>query len=217
MDKTEELQKLEAELAADASLPLCGQANLVFGEGNIDCAVMFIGEAPGETEDRLKRPFVGRGGQLLDRMIESIGWKRSDVYITNIVKRRPPENRDPLPDEIAAYKPYLARQIEIINPRVIATLGRFSMNYFLPNAKISRDHGRAFSIDSRLVFPLFHPAYALRSQDIAMGQLAEDFKRLPKILSGELAPEVAEAFVSVMPPARKKTKEEDAPKQKGLF
>ncbi|HEX4104440.1 MAG TPA: uracil-DNA glycosylase, partial [Candidatus Paceibacterota bacterium] len=132
MNKTEELKKLQEELAAGA-LPL-REANLVFGEGNIDCAVMFIGEAPGETEDRLKRPFVGRGGQLLDRMIESIGWKRADVYITNIVKRRPPQNRDPLPEEIAAYTPYLTRQIQIIDPKVIVTLGRFAMNYFLPEA-----------------------------------------------------------------------------------
>src|SRR5258708_36834114 len=137
MDKAAELGKLEAEIAADASLPL-RESNLVFGEGNTDCEVMFIGEAPGLNEDRLKRPFVGRGGQLLDQMNTEIGWKRADVYITNIVKRRPPENRDPLPNEIEAYKPYLTRQIEIINPKIIVTLGRFSMTYFLPESKITR-------------------------------------------------------------------------------
>ena len=105
MDKLAELKKLEEEMV-NATLPL-RESNLVFGEGNIDCKVMFIGEAPGENEDRLKRPFVGRGGQLLDRMIEGIGWKRADVYITNIVKRRPPENRDPFPEELEAYRPYL--------------------------------------------------------------------------------------------------------------
>ena len=119
---------------------------------------MFVGEAPGQNEDRLKRPFVGRGGQLLDRMIESIGWKRADVYITNIVKRRPPDNRDPSPDEIAAYRPYLTRQIEIINPKVVVTLGRFAMNYFLPMAKITRDRGRGFLVDRRASFsPCFIP------------------------------------------------------------
>jgi len=213
MDKRAELQKLEQALM-DAPLPL-REANLVFGEGNIDCQVMFIGEAPGENEDRLKRPFVGRGGQLLDRMIESIGWKRADVYITNIVKRRPPDNRDPLPEEIEAYKPYLSRQIEIVNPKVVATLGRFSMNYFLPFAKISRDHGRIFIVDNRFVYPLFHPAAALRSQDVVMGQLAEDFKKLPKVLSGEIAPEIAAA--PMMPAARAEKKKRELPKQAGLF
>ena len=215
MEKLAELKKLEQEMT-DASLPL-REMNLVFGEGDIDCQVMFIGEAPGETEDRLKRPFVGRGGQLLDRMIESIGWKRADVYITNIVKRRPPDNRDPMPSEIEAYKPYLTRQIEIINPKVVATLGRFSMNYFLPLAKISRDHGRAFTVDGRFIFPLYHPAYALRSPIEAGGVLAEDFKKLPKILSGEIAPEIVEAFIPVMPPARAEKKKVEKPKQVGLF
>src|SRR5579871_5434326 len=99
-------------------------------------------------------------------MIAGIGWKRSDVYITNIVKRRPPENRDPLPGEIEAYQPYLTRQIAVIAPRVIATLGRFSMNYFLPEAKITRDHGKAFSVDGRIIFPIYHPAAALRSTEM---------------------------------------------------
>ncbi len=211
MDKRAELEKLEAEMAS-ADLPLM-PANLVFGEGNIDCEVMFIGEAPGENEDRLKRPFVGRGGQLLDTMIESIGWKRSDVYISNIVKRRPPANRDPLPEEIEAYKPFLARQIEIINPRIIATLGRFSMNYFLPLAKISRDHGRIFTVSGRFIYPLFHPAAALRSPIDVGGQLAEDFKKLPKVLAGEIAPEISAA--PKLPPAIEKKAEN--PKQPGLF
>ena len=184
-DKLAELKKLEAELQTDASLQLRDTANLVFGEGNIDCAVMFIGEAPGFHEDQQRRPFVGRGGQLLDQMIASIGWKRADTYITNIVKRRPPENRDPLPAEIAAYQPYLTRQIEIIDPRVIVTLGRFSMNYFMPLAKITRDHGRAFLVDNRIIYPVYHPAAALRSTTM-MNTFREDIKKLPSVLSGEL-------------------------------
>lgn len=210
MAKAEELKNLEAEMSADKSLPL-QESNLVFGEGNIDCDVMFIGEAPGMNEDRLKRPFVGRGGQLLDRMIASIGWKRENVYITNIVKRRPPDNRDPLPEEIEAYKPYLTRQIEIINPKIIVTLGRFSMNYFLPDAKITRDHGRVLRIGDRIIYPVYHPAAALRSTEM-MNVLREDFKKLPKILSGDFAVEIAPAITA---PAKKEKKEK--PKQAGLF
>jgi len=215
MDKRAELEKLEAEMAADVTLPL-RESNLVFGEGNIDCEVMFVGEAPGQNEDRLKRPFVGRGGQLLDRMIQSIGWQRPDVYITNIVKRRPPDNRDPSPEEIAAYRPYLARQIEIINPKAIATLGRFSMNYFLPLAKITRDRGRGFLVDGRLIFPLLHPAAALRSTQM-MQMLEEDFKKLPAVVRGEITAELPPSIV--IAPARKEEKPEkpEKPKQGKLF
>lgn len=212
MDKQAELRKLEQEMMANVNLPL-RESNLVFGEGNIDCDVMFIGEAPGMNEDRLKRPFVGRGGQLLDRMNASIGWKRENVYITNIVKRRPPENRDPLPDEIEAYKPYLTRQIEIIAPRIIVTLGRFSMNYFLPEAKITRDHGRTFNVDGRIIFPVFHPAAALRNPEM-MKLLAEDFQKLPKILKGEITSSIIlPAAMAVEPQKTKLTK----PKQGSLF
>jgi DNA polymerase len=202
-------------MAADVTLPL-RESNLVFGEGNIDCEVMFVGEAPGQNEDRLKRPFVGRGGQLLDRMIQSIGWQRPDVYITNIVKRRPPDNRDPSPEEIAAYRPYLARQIEIINPKAIATLGRFSMNYFLPLAKITRDRGRGFLVDGRLIFPLLHPAAALRSTQM-MQMLEEDFKKLPAVVRGEITAELPPSIV--IAPARKEEKPEkpEKPKQGKLF
>lgn len=168
-------------MAADKNLPL-DHANLVFGEGSINPRVMFIGEAPGETEDKLKRPFVGRAGKLLDKLIEELGWKREEVYITNIVKRRPPENRDPLPEEIAAYKPYLTEQIEIINPPLIATLGRFSMNYFLPEAKISRDQGKIFKIGGRFIYPLFHPAAALRSPETMGEALRQSFLKLPVVL-----------------------------------
>ncbi|MBI2052156.1 MAG: uracil-DNA glycosylase [Candidatus Sungbacteria bacterium] len=188
MDKVEQLKELEQELLNDSSLPL-REANLVFGEGDINCRVLFIGEAPGFHEDQQKRPFVGRSGQLLNKLIASVGWQREGVYITNIVKRRPPENRDPLPEEIAAYKPYLTRQIDIINPKVIATLGRFSMNFFLPEAKISRDQGKVFKWGKwdekgekgKFVVPLFHPAAALRSTQ-NLKALEDSFKRLPAIL-----------------------------------
>ena len=179
MDKKNKLAKLATEIAADRSLPL--SSNLVFGEGNLDALVLFIGEAPGYNEDIQKRPFVGRGGQLLNKILEAIGWKREDVYITNIVKRRPPENRDPLPDEIVAYQPYLTRQIEIINPPIIVTLGRFSMNYFLPEAKISRDHGKIFYINGRLVYPIYHPAAALRNPNM-MIEFQKDMKKLPSLV-----------------------------------
>jgi uracil-DNA glycosylase len=177
MGKTEELKKLEEAIAADESLQLM-ESNLVFGEGNPDAKVLFIGEAPGERENELRRPFVGRAGQLLDVLIGELGWRRADVYITNIVKRRPPGNRDPLPEEIAAYQPYLARQIEILQPAVIAPLGRFSMNYFLPAAKITRDQGKLFRSGKYFVFPLLHPAAALRGTG-AMNSLREAFKKLP--------------------------------------
>lgn len=182
MSKKADLSRLEQEAANDDALPLRG-SNLVFGEGSIDCDVMFIGEAPGRKEDELRRPFVGRSGQLLDKNLKKIGWKREDVYITNIVKRRPPENRDPSPEEIAAYKPYLTRQIEIIKPKVVVPLGRFSMNYFLPEAKISRDQGKTFSMGDYLLIPMFHPAAALRGTGV-MKKFEKTFLKLLKFTAG---------------------------------
>src|SRR3989338_1340236 len=146
MDKSALLEKLKQEMVTDQGLPLT-ESNLVFGEGDPDCRVLFIDEAPGFNEDREKRPFVGRAGQLLRKNIRDIGWQEKDVYITNIVKRRPPENRDPNEEEIGKYKPYLARQIEIIGPKIIVPLGRFSMNYFLPLAKITLDQGKLFKVE----------------------------------------------------------------------
>ena len=178
MTKAEELKSIEEEMARDESLPL-KESNLVFGEGNINCDALFIGEALGKREDELGRPFVGRAGQLLDKMIASVGWKREDVYITNIVNRRPPGNRDPFPEEIGAYKPYLTRQIQIIHPKIIATLGRFSMNYFLPDAKIMRDQGKLFRVENYFVYPILHPAAALRGNAM-MATFKESIKKLPK-------------------------------------
>lgn len=208
MPNSDNLKKLEQEMAADKSLPL--STNLVFGEGNPKAEVLFIGEAPGMNEDIEKRPFVGRGGRLLRECIRAAGSKEEDVYITNIVKRRPPENRDPLPEEIEAYKPYLARQIGIIAPKVIVTLGRFSMNYFLPAAKITKDQGKIFRFQNYCVTPMFHPAAALRNPNV-MQTFRETFMKLPRIIEkcGKL---LAEPAVN-----EKTVKKENAERQSVLF
>lgn len=169
-------------MEGDKSLPLIeDDINLVFGVGNPEADIVFIGEAPGFYENKAKEPFVGRAGQLLNKLFEKIKIPRSEVYITNIVKRRPPKNRDPLPQEIAVYKPYLAKELQIIKPKIIATLGRFSMNYFLPDAKISEGHGVIYKLKNTLIYPLYHPAAALRSTKI-LNALEEDFLKLPKML-----------------------------------
>lgn len=178
--KEEALHNLKLEMKKDESLPL-KESNLVFGEGSPEAEVVFIGEAPGYHENLKKRPFIGRAGKLLTVFVEGIGWRREDVYITNIVKRRPPENRDPSPEEIAAYVPYLIKQVETINPKIIAPLGRFSMNFFLPMGKISRDQGKVFWWEDKLVVPLYHPAAALRSTTVKE-ELKKSFVRLPMIL-----------------------------------
>ncbi len=221
MDKASELEKLEQEISGDGALPL-REANLVFGEGNPDSKIIFIGEAPGKNEDEQKRPFVGRAGKLLRQCIRDVGWKDEEVYITNIVKRRPPENRDPLPDEIAAYQPYLQRQLEIIKPKIIVALGRFSMNYFLPDAKISRDHGKIFRFDGFLMYPIYHPAAALRSTDMKE-EFEKNFRQLPKILekADELLAEKKTEKKTVQPfgSAYKQNppKEKEESKQEKLF
>ena len=138
------------------------------GEGNPDTEVVFVGEGPGFNEDREGRPFVGRAGDLLVKLLASIGWRRDDVFITNVVKCRPPENRDPLPDEIAACAPYLQRQLEVLDPAVVVTLGRYSMGRFMPGARISPAHGTVRQVDpatgasNALAFAMYHPAAALR-------------------------------------------------------
>jgi DNA polymerase len=180
MDKIAELDKLKQEIMKDKSLPL-QESNLVFGEGNPNCEALFIGEAPGFNEDAQKRPFVGRAGQLLRTNIRKLGWKEEDVYITNIVKRRPPDNRDPSEEEIEKYKPYLAKQIEIINPKIIVPLGRFSMNYFLSVGKIMRDQGKLFKVEKHFILPMLHPAAALRGNE-NMRIFKETFLKLPAVL-----------------------------------
>jgi len=193
--KRAKLKRLKAEIDARKDLPLT-EGNLVFGEGNPDCDVMFIGEAPGAEEDRCKVPFVGACGELLDEHLEKIDWKRSDVYISNIVKRRPPENRRPRRGEIEAYRPYLTREIEIINPKVVVTLGRFSTNCFLGDAKMKCVHGRAFNIDGRIILPVYHPGAALRSTEIR-NLFQADMEKVPKVVNGELKVEIPKAVTNL--------------------
>jgi len=152
------------------------------GEGPVDAEIMFIGEGPGFHENEQGRPFVGAAGSYLEELLAKINLKRTDVFITNVVKCRPPNNRDPLPDELAACSDYLERQIQGINPKVIVTLGRYSMARFLPNAKISEVHGQAYKIKGRLVVPMFHPAAALHQPSLKIS-VERDFARLPELIA----------------------------------
>jgi uracil-DNA glycosylase len=186
MTKEEQLQKLKLKMEADKNLPLRGTATqLVFGEGNPESKVYFLGEAPGRQEDKTGRPFVGRAGKLLDKLLPSIGLDRRQIYISNIVHFRPPENRDPQPEEIEAFAPYVDQEVEIINPKIVVTLGRFSMEKFLPGEKISQVHGQPQKIHwqgkSLTVIPMYHPAAALRNSAIAK-ELEKDFQIISKIL-----------------------------------
>jgi len=152
------------------------------GEGSSTAQVFFIGEGPGAEEDKQGRPFVGAAGRSLTQMIESVGWKREDVFIGNVVKHRPPDNRDPEPDEIDACYPYLERQLEIIKPKLIVLLGRHAMGRFLPsNFKISQEHGKLFRRNGRYLVPLYHPAAAMYQGSLKK-TLEADFKKLPKML-----------------------------------
>jgi len=152
------------------------------GEGPVDADIMFIGEGPGFHENEQGRPFVGAAGKYLDELLAKINLQRKDVFIGNVVKCRPPGNRDPLPDELAACSDYLERQIQVINPKVIVTLGRYSMARFLPNAKISIVHGQAFNIKGRLIVPMFHPAAALHQPSLKAA-VENDFLRLPELIN----------------------------------
>jgi len=149
------------------------------GEGAPDTEVVFVGEGPGFNEDREGRPFVGRAGDLLVKLLGSIGWRREDVFITNVVKCRPPDNRDPQPDEIAACAPFLRRQLEVLDPAVVVTLGRYSMATFMPGVRISQAHGTVRAIDpatgaaSATAFAMYHPAAALRTQAIERESYAD--------------------------------------------
>lgn len=155
--------------------------NGVPGAGSPNAEIMFIGEGPGFHEDKQGLPFVGRSGDYLNYLLNLIGLKREDVFIANVVKHRPPENRDPLPDEILACKPYLDRQIEIIHPLVIATLGRFSMARYFPNGKITQIHGQPRLEGGRAYIPLFHPAAVLRNPDLRSAMEA-DFKKILEVV-----------------------------------
>lgn len=184
MSAIETLQLIAQEVK---TCTLCGlhvgRTRAVPGEGPPDAKIMLIGEGPGYHEDRQGRPFVGPSGQFLDELLAMAGLKRSDVFVGNVVKCRPPQNRDPQPDEVATCtENYLFRQIEIIDPAVIVTLGRFSMNLFLPGEKISRIHGQPRTVGGRLIVPMLHPAAALH-QPQNRPLIEADFQRLPEILA----------------------------------
>ena len=152
------------------------------GEGPSNAAIMFIGEGPGFHENEQGRPFVGAAGKFLEELLAGISMQRTEVFITNVVKCRPPGNRDPLPDELDACAGYLERQIQAINPQVIVTLGRFSMARFLPNAKISSVHGQVMQVRGRWVVPMYHPAAALH-QAYLRPFIERDFARLPELIA----------------------------------
>lgn len=201
MSKAADLQALYQKLEAQApTLPLATTAtDIVPGEGNPEAEIMFIGEAPGENEAIQRRPFVGKSGQLFRKTLNATGITEKDVYISNIVKVRPPENRDPLPSEIEAYRPYLNQEIAIIKPLLIATLGRFSMAKFLANVKVSQVHGRLHKVEWQqqllYVLPLYHPAAALRAPKM-MQAFTDDLQKLPKIIQWIKAHQDTEKFKS---------------------
>lgn len=187
MSKQKTLEALNILMAASCTCALKYEATqAVPGEGNPDADILFIGEAPGKKEDELGVPFVGAAGKFLSEMLTTINLKREDIYITNVVKYRPPNNRDPLPDEIEACMPWLHEQIKIIQPKVIVTLGRHAMEHFIPGKKISEVHGQAFrrtfpDIGEQVFFSLYHPAAALYNGGMRQ-TLIEDFKKIPKVV-----------------------------------
>ena len=219
MDREERLARLaalESEIRQCTRCPLYrSRTNAVPGEGPVDAPIMFIGEGPGASEDRLGRPFVGPAGMLLESLLEQIGLTREDVYITNVVKCRPPGNRDPEPDEIAACKPFLQRQLKLVDPEVVVTLGRFAMERWLPNERITRAHDKAFRFGKRLIVPMFHPAAALRRPEW-QPDLERDFRQLPAFVD---AVRLLRQNASVPDNLQVKTvkDEEPPPTQLGLF
>jgi uracil-DNA glycosylase family 4 len=190
-----ELETLATEVAECTRCLLHrGRTRSVPGEGPGDAAIMFIGEAPGFHEDQQGRPFVGAAGQFLEELLESIGLRREDVFITNVIKCRPPGNRDPLPEEIEACKPYLDRQIELLQPKLVVTLGRFSMARAFPKARISRIHGQPRKVGGVIYYPMYHPAAALHQPSLRR-TVVEDMQRVPELIAQ--AGQIAE---SLLPP-----------------
>ena len=183
-----DLDALRDEIIASRVCPelAAGATQLVMGDGNPAADIVFIGEAPGRQEDEQGLPFVGASGRFLNEMLASAGMNREDVYITNIVKYRPPNNRDPLPEEKKAFWPYLLKQLQIIKPKIVVTLGRHSMEYFLPGQYISKIHGQPKRIqlgDHEIVIvPLYHPAAALYNGSMRQ-TLIDDFMRMPEIIA----------------------------------
>lgn len=192
------LQQIADEVRACTACRLHQSAmRAVPGEGPVDAKVMFIGEAPGFHEDRQGRPFVGAAGQFLEELLGLAGLRRSEVFIANVIKHRPPDNRDPLPDEIAACSQFLERQIAALNPLVIVTLGRFSMARWFPGEKISRIHGQPRWIEGRMIIPMMHPAAALH-QPQYRALIEDDFRRLPEFIAQAEA-KSAQAAAAVVP------------------
>ena len=185
VNKQTQLDKIKEKIIKQKICPDLAKAatQLVFGDGNPDADVVFIGEAPGKSEDEQGLPFVGAAGRFLNEMLESIGLKRSDVYITNIVKYRPPNNRDPYPEEKVEFLPFLKKQLEVIKPKLVVTLGRHSMEALLPNSlRISQVHGQPKRYNGQVYMPLFHPAAALYNGGMRQ-TLIDDFSRIPRVLA----------------------------------
>ena len=182
-DKQAKLDALKQEILDKDICPELAKTakQLVFGDGNPSADIVFIGEAPGKNEDEQGKPFVGAAGKFLNEMLEMIDLKREDIYITNIVKYRPPNNRDPLPEEKSAFLPFLQQQLEIIEPKLIVTLGRHSMDVLLPGLKISQVHGEPKRYHGKVYLPLFHPAAALYNGGLRQ-TLIDDFAAIPAIL-----------------------------------
>jgi uracil-DNA glycosylase family 4 len=192
-DKQTRLDQIQADIIKGNICPDLAKdaTQLVFGDGNPTAEIVFIGEAPGKNEDIQGKPFVGAAGKFLNEMLSQIGLSREDVYITNIVKYRPPNNRDPLPDEKKAFLPFLQAQLEVIQPKIVVTLGRHSMNCFLPDLQISKVHGEAKRIRIKMkqsddalpivIVPLFHPAAALYNGGLRQ-TLIDDFTAIPRII-----------------------------------
>ena len=206
MNVSELLENVGQEVSACTKCILhYSRKKAVPGEGPTTASIMFIGEGPGFHENEQGRPFVGAAGKLLDELLTVIGMKRADVYITNVVKCRPPGNRDPLPEELDTCHDYLERQIQAINPKVIVTLGRYSMARFLPNAKISEVHGQAMHIRGRLIVAMYHPAAALH-QGSLKPVLERDFALLPELI----------AKSAITPPLNEEAPAQDRPEPKQL-
>jgi uracil-DNA glycosylase family 4 len=208
-DKTSELEQIAAQIRTCTRCVLAkGRTHAVPGEGPAHADIMVIGEGPGFYEDQQGRPFVGKSGQLLEKLLGGIGLKRSDVFITNVVKCRPPNNRDPLPEEIEACRAWLDQQIALIQPKVIVTVSRFAMARWFPNEKISTIHGKAKRFGDVLVVPMFHPAAALRNLNL-MPLLEADFKKLPQYIRDNSSVPSA--------PAPEPPKKDDSPQQLKMF
>ncbi len=201
-EKQTALSQLNAGVNACHACPLGSQrTHAVPGEGPVDAELMLIGEAPGYYEDQQGRPFVGAAGQFLEQMLGSIGFKRTDVFIGNVVKCRPPGNRDPLPEEISSCAHWLGEQFEIIKPKVVVTLGRYSLARFLPGTPIGKIHGQGRKLNGIWVVPMYHPAAALHQGSLRK-TIEDDFKRIPAYLEqarGEFRPEELSPVIATEP------------------